>query len=610
MNKVIKEEIDSFPTKHHFLKNESNDFIFDAVSVKSIFYKNPSIPCDDDLLKSDLVDGPNDNGFDAIVTDDTSDHGDMVFVQCKYYESIAPEDIKDALNKMISAYRSLLLGKFELFNSGVGVQYPRCLDNMEEGAKIRFCFVTSAPRNGLKDKTFDNFFDTAKGDLNIELDDLFFENEIVDSINDAKTLRPNVEFDKLKYENEANMLTFCDSCVVNISAFSLKTLYSKYRNGLLAQNLRYYVKHKTIDRDVEMTINNDPGDFWYKNNGITIICDKYDVSGNEIKLWNFSVINGGQTTRKIFDSSSVNAEKDFFLLCRIIVNPYSDPNEKQNFIFEVAKATNSQKAIKPSDLKANNPEQTLFAAQMMANNVYYKTKRGTEIPSEYKTPNKNCDLQKAGKLALAGMFLMPGTSRNRPSIIFDEDKDFYDVIFNKKTNSIVAAYLADLLYVDSYFDRVFISSFKEKTLSKDKNLFAGNCRTLCLAFVGFLAKYYSGEFDESDLMKLANANADNEDSVKTIQKILRKMDKTTRIFNSKLSLDERDKKLDECFIYIINKGYSQYKAYKDNQDDDSQMDESGWLKKDSNFYKIIALLADDIAIDGGPLKPLVSDEVA
>jgi hypothetical protein len=514
MNSIISEEVDSFPSKHPFLKGKAPDYVFDTVCVKSVFYKNPSLFCDDELLGDDVVDGSNDNGLDAIVTDDASDHNDMVFVQCKYYESITPEDIKDALNKMIAAYRKLLGGHYEDFNSGVSTQYLRCLDNMEEGAKIRFCFATSAPRGGLKDKTFINHFNSAKGELNIELDDLLFESEVVDAINDAKTLRPNVEYDKLVFDDAGNMLTFGESCVINISAFSLKTLYSKYRNGLLAQNLRYYVKHKTIDRDVETTITKDPGDFWYKNNGITVICDRYEISGKEIKLWNFSVINGGQTTKKIFDSGAVNKDNDFDLLCRVIVNPREDVTDKQNFIFEVAKATNSQKAIKPSDLKANNPEQTIFATYMLSNGVFYKTKRGTEIPTDYKEPYKNCDLQKAGKIALAGLFLMPGTSRNKPSIIFDEDKDFYDSIFKSPASKTIAGYITDLLYVDSYFDRCFIGDYKSKTYSKDRSIFSGNCRTLCVAFVGFLAKYFSGEFSSDDLRNLANTSPETEEGAK------------------------------------------------------------------------------------------------
>jgi hypothetical protein len=81
------------------------------------------------------------------------------------------------------------------------------------------------------------------------------------------------------------------------------------------------------------------------------------------------------------------------------------------------------------------------------------------------------------------------------------------------------------------------------------------------------------------------------------------------VFAKGLSMDDRDKLLSKSFVYIINKGFTQYSAYKNNQDDENQLDESGWLKKDSNFYHLVAALVDDIIQDGDDLKPLVVADV-
>ena len=58
--------------------------------------------------------------------------------------------------------------------------------------------------------------------------------------------------------------------------------------------------------------------FWFKNNGLTIICDDFDISGREVHLTNFSIINGGQTTHNISRHSSVDQTHDFYLPCKII----------------------------------------------------------------------------------------------------------------------------------------------------------------------------------------------------------------------------------------------------------------------------------------------------
>lgn len=595
MNENIINEFSVLRQKYNFLKNKPDHFVFNGVSVKSIFYKNPSFVLDNDTLNSIIVDGGNDQGIDCILTDRSSDYNDIIFLQCKNYESISLEQIKESLNKMVSAYKLLKSSRFEQFNEKVGQQFQRCEDEREEGSKCRFCFVTSAPQSGIKIKSITNYFSTIKSELPIELfeEDIYFSNNLIESILDSRAFQSSVEKGELNIDDKDNFLEYGNGCVVNISALSLKKLFNIHKNGLLSQNLRYYVKHKTIDRDVENSIKENPDYFWYKNNGITIVCDDFHIDSKVLRLTNFSIVNGGQTTRKIFESAYINEDSDLFLLCRVIQNPGESKEEKQKFVFEISKATNSQKAIKPSDLKANNPEQPIFADALKEINIIYKTKRGMEIPSTNKLPFQNCDLQKVGKLALAGLFIMPGTSRNKPSIIFDETKNFYEDIFNPNKALSTAKYIKDLLYTDFYFDNKFISIYRSETLNDDKKRFAGNCRTFCVAFVGFLAKYYNGEFTNDDLRSIVNVNPEDPDSCNRIQRILKKMNQTESIFEKHLNLDERENYLNLIFKYIIGEGFKIYDAFKSGEHGDDVIDESNWLKKDGSFYKTLKSIFDE-----------------
>lgn len=90
---------------------------------------------------------------------------------------------------------------------------------------------------------------------------------------------------------------------------------------------------------------------------MTIICDDFEISGREVKLKNFSIVNGGQTTTLLHKSREINREHDFYLPCKIIRTVGETEDDKNRFSLEIAKATNSQKAIKQIDLKANAPEQ-------------------------------------------------------------------------------------------------------------------------------------------------------------------------------------------------------------------------------------------------------------
>ncbi|MCR4998021.1 MAG: AIPR family protein [Butyrivibrio sp.] len=103
------------------------------------------------------------------------------------------------------------------------------------------------------------------------------------------------------------------AAIVNVSALSIKKLYAQHHTNLLARNLRYHVSGANVDKAIEESINNNPEWFWLKNNGITIICDDFDLDGKEVKLTNFSIVNGGQTTYKIARNKNISEEYDFYL---------------------------------------------------------------------------------------------------------------------------------------------------------------------------------------------------------------------------------------------------------------------------------------------------------
>ena len=128
-------------------------------------------------------------------------------------------------------------------------------------------------------------------------------------------------------------------------------------------------------------------------------------------------------------------------------------DEKANFILEIAKATNSQKAIKAIDLKANSPEQIRFAQSMREVGIFYQTKRGEIVPKDYKDSYLNSHLAEVGKLCLSAIFQMPGTSRNKPSTLYSSP--YYDIVFNGNQKRI-ANIVKELLYIVLQFIRKIV----------------------------------------------------------------------------------------------------------------------------------------------------------
>ena len=316
---IIKDKIHAIKEEYPSLKNKSDDFAFSALAVKAMYYKNPALTLSDTDINDIIVDGKFDGGVDFLLSDPNSEASDLIIGQSKFYQDIKFEDAFSAISKMLSFYKDMKAGHYENVNVDVQSQFLTLNAEIGEESKIHFVFITSAKQNRIRrdrlNKLIKDYFpDTENIDLIVQ-----FADDIVESIKELESRRPTVESGKLKIDEAGNCLYYGDDAViVNISAFSLKSLYAQYNNNVLSKNLRYHVPGGGIDKAIEDTIRDYPEDFWFKNNGITIICSSFRLDGKEVKLKDFSIINGGQTTYMIHKSKNVSEELNFYLPCKII----------------------------------------------------------------------------------------------------------------------------------------------------------------------------------------------------------------------------------------------------------------------------------------------------
>ena len=119
------------------------------------------------------------------------------------------------------------------------------------------------------------------------------------------------------------------------------------------------------------TLRKRPNDFFYLNNGITIICSRAEyISGdaNKIQLSNAQVINGQQTVRTIAEHPKPKAT----VLIKVMQVPQGDYS---SFVSQVVQATNGQNAIKHSDLISNDERQIHIQKELRKLRYQYIRKR-------------------------------------------------------------------------------------------------------------------------------------------------------------------------------------------------------------------------------------------
>lgn len=583
----IKTKIDQMKELNRSLRDKPDDYVFTALCIKSNYYKNPSLTFNESIINETIVDGTNDGGIDALLTDPNSDESNLVLVQSKYYKEISFEDIANAITKMVRFYNDMINGNYGSVQQNVTRRFLNLNAEVGDESKIIFAFYTSANKNGIRKDRIDRAFKALVPNSDrFELCVLYSE-DICDEIKEAESRRPSVESGKLLIDHANNFLEYGDEAIIaNVSAFCIKELYGTNGLNLLARNLRYHVTGSNIDRAIKESIKTDSDMFWYKNNGLTIICDEFEISGKEIKLKNFSIVNGGQTTYNLYKSNDLNKQKDFYLPAKIIKVRGDTEDEKNLFALEIAKATNSQKAIKPVDLKANSPEQIRFAKTMRSNGIFYQTKRGEVVPREFSEEYKNTDLSEVGKLSLAAIFQLPATSRNKPSALYNQE--YYELMFNGDQDKI-SKLTKELLYIDYYFKNIFLKKFDDKNKdnpnANELIPFAHNSRTTCIAFAAFASRYKSGNINNSKLTLLFNNIREGSYSTH-LYNIFRDIDSITSLFPQSLfaDKDEFDRVLHDLFDAIIKSGR---KCFSNDRRHDSSLNETNYLKKDNNYYSIL-----------------------
>ncbi|MFA7082400.1 MAG: AIPR family protein [Bacteroidales bacterium] len=307
-----------------------------------------------------------------------------------------------------------------------------------------------------------------------------------------------VEEGKVVIDEPNNFLKYEDhSIVCNISAKSLKALWAAEGNrGLLAMNLRYYIKATNIDTKIEDSIMFDGKDFWYLNNGIIIVCNDYKVVNNEVHLKQFSIVNGGQTSRMI---GTTPFDKDFFISCKIIKNTFETPQEKNVFIAKVAEASNTQKPIKAKDIIANRIEQRNLKTMLAENKVFIEVKRGEKcFHEQYPEPWQRTKNNELAQDLYSFVYMEPGPARNSvSSMLSNEEK--YSLIF--KEHSYSFDFLRDVLFLEKAYKEYKNKINKDKDNDGDSAIKKGlvkNGLWYCLATIGYILKlHYNKEYRDN-----------------------------------------------------------------------------------------------------------------
>lgn len=193
----------------------------------------------------------------------------------------------------------------------------------------------------------------------------------------------------------------CYLCV--IPGIILSTIYHKYHQQILEQNVRTFLQfkgasnkgirdtmigHKASFREKQkgvMDSDPEPDMFFAYNNGISTTAAEITLrqteTGMEItRIKDWQIVNGGQTTASInavFNMKGVDVSKLSKVFVSMKVSVIKDKSKQSAIVQKISKYANTQSAVKKSDFNINEP--FLVDIENISRQEWCKTPSGKPI---------------------------------------------------------------------------------------------------------------------------------------------------------------------------------------------------------------------------------------
>jgi hypothetical protein len=171
-------------------------------------------------------------------------------------------------------------------------------------------------------------------------------------------------------------------CVTEISKLMLD-----HGDILLEKNIRKFLGNNAVNEGIRNTLmdTDKRGNFFFFNNGITMVCSKFSANFLQennwiVKVEDLQIINGGQTCKTISQIMRENPNADFSNV-DVLVRLYEVSTE-ESVIQDITFATNSQSPVDFRDLRSNDDLQKLLEKSVQELGYAYTRKKGFQSGSQ------------------------------------------------------------------------------------------------------------------------------------------------------------------------------------------------------------------------------------
>lgn len=215
--------------------------------------------------------------------------------------------------------------------------------------------------------------------------------------------------------------------VVNLDEYQkfITDVTGKLDASLFEANVRDYEGATGVNESIQGTLEREDRevDFWWLNNGVTIVADRVQLAGKLMQLESPQVVNGLQTSHEIYKRG---ARGEFVEQRSVLVKIIQVGNDSVRD--RIIRATNSQTALGPSALRATDKVQRQIEEYLQGRGYFYERRKNyyhnRSIPLD-----KLVSVEQLAQAVMSTLVQVPHLARGEVSRLFEPD--VYDLIFNE-----------------------------------------------------------------------------------------------------------------------------------------------------------------------------------
>jgi hypothetical protein len=378
--KLFTDLIDLSDLKNHTPEMRDNFLLTRALGAYAIHYLAGATPED---AANSITDAGDDNGIDAIFFDEPNKR--LYLVQSKWIKDGVGEPENGEIKKFVAGVRDLFNLRLDRFNDKVRRKQSVVTVALNDPLTRYEVVLAHTGASKLAQHSSRDLHDLAD-----EFNDV---SEVLYStvLNQGalhKSLTAGIAGEPISLPIGLKSWGFKEAphqaFYGQVTADQIAAWWGQHRQHLFARNLRGTLGETDVNAEIRQTLEKRPTDFWYFNNGITLVVRSADRamaggSGTDFSTFHckdVSVVNGAQTVSAIgkFGEIKPDSLTDVCVPVRIIVR-----GEDQSFADDVTKTNNRQNRIENRDFVTLDPEQNRIRTELAIDGIDYQLIRADSV---------------------------------------------------------------------------------------------------------------------------------------------------------------------------------------------------------------------------------------